>query len=42
MQESIGETFLPVYWASVKDDIWKKENWNFSDESMILAEHQLP
>ena len=42
MQESIGETFLPVYWASVKDSIWEKENWSFGTEKAVLAEHKLP
>lgn len=24
-----GNQFLPAYWATVKDDIWVKENWSF-------------
>lgn len=39
--ENDGNTFLPAYWASVKDDIWNKDNWSFSDELVVLDEHEL-
>ena len=37
-----GKYVLPSYWATVKDNIWDKENWSFSDEKAVLAEHKLP
>ena len=37
-----GETFLPCRWASVKEDMWKKENWNFYSGSSVLKEHAAP
>ena len=37
-----GNTFLPSTWASVKDDVWNKNNWTFSDVETVLAEHKLP
>ena len=42
MQACTGETFQPVYWASVKDSIWEKENWSFSSERIVLTEHKIP
>ena len=42
VQDSTGEVFLPSFWASVKDDIWEKENWSFGTEKAVLAEHKLP
>lgn len=37
-----GYTFLPSYWASVKDDLWDLDNWTFYDEFTILKEHKAP
>lgn len=37
-----GTTFLPDSWASVKDDFWKQENWNFYWDETILKEHKAP
>ena len=37
-----GNTFLPSTWASVKDDVWNKNNWTFSDVETVLAEYKLP
>lgn len=37
-----GNTFLPDKWASVKDDIWDKNNWIFYDEPMVLDENAAP
>ena len=35
-------TFSPSRWASVKDDIWNKDNWNFYDEVTVLDEYTAP
>lgn len=35
-------TFSPARWASVKDDIWNKDNWRFYDEPTVLDEHVMP
>ena len=37
-----GTTFLPSIWASVKDNIWDKGNWEFSNVETVLTEHKLP
>lgn len=37
-----GNTFLPARWASVKDNVWDANNWEFSEEEVILKEHKLP
>ncbi len=37
-----GTAFLPSTWASVKDDIWNKDNWSFYKEKTVLTEHKLP
>lgn len=42
VQASAGKAAMTGYWASVKDNIWDKKNWNFGDEEMILTEHKLP
>lgn len=42
VDENNGNTFLPAGWASVKDNIWNKNNWTFYDEPMVLDEHAVP
>ena len=37
-----GTTFLPSGWASVKEDIWTRNNWSFCNENTVLTEHKLP
>lgn len=37
-----GNTFLPARWASVKDDLWKKENWKFYNDLTVLKDHKAP
>ncbi len=37
-----GNTYLPSNWASVKDDIWDKENWSVTYDMTVLNEHSLP
>lgn len=37
-----GNTYLPSRWASVRENIWDRENWNFYDEEIVLKEHKLP
>ena len=37
-----GNTFLPARWASVKDNLWDKNNWTFYDEAAVLKEHKAP
>lgn len=40
--ENNGNTFLPARWASVKDNIWDKDNWTFFDEEIVLTDHKFP
>lgn len=37
-----GNTFLPARWASVKDNLWDKNNWTFYDQNMVLDEYSVP
>lgn len=37
-----GNTFLPSYWASVKDDLWDQNNWTFYDKETVLTEYASP
>lgn len=37
-----GNTFFPARWASVKDNVRDANNWAFSEEVVILKEHELP
>lgn len=37
-----GNTFLPARWASISDNLWDKDNWNFYENEIILKEHKLP
>ena len=37
-----GNTFLPARWASVKDNLWDKDNWTFYDTTTVLKEHKAP
>lgn len=37
-----GNTFKPSKWASVKDNLWDKDNWTFYDEDIVLDKHELP
>lgn len=37
-----GNTFLPSQWASVKDDLWNKNNWTVYEGEIVLREHKAP
>ncbi|MBE6886497.1 MAG: hypothetical protein E7486_06050 [Ruminococcaceae bacterium] len=37
-----GTTFHPALWASVKENLWERENWTFSKVETVLQEHRLP
>ncbi len=37
-----GKTFISSNWASVKDDIWNKSNWQIGELDVTLKEHKLP
>ncbi len=39
--ENNGNTFLPSRWAGVKDNIWDKNNWIFTEDEKVLKEHKL-
>ncbi len=42
VKENNGTQYLPARWASIKDSIWERDNWNFYDEEIVLKEHKLP
>ncbi len=42
VEKNSGNTYLPAKWASVKDDMRKKENWKFYDQSIVLDQHKAP
>ena len=37
-----GKTFMASKWASVRNNLWDKNNWTFYDEEIVLDEHKLP
>ena len=37
-----GYTYLPSRWASVKDNLWEKDNWTFYNGNRVLKEHKAP
>lgn len=37
-----GNVFLPSRWASVKENLWNKNNWVFLEEELTLDEHHFP
>lgn len=37
-----GNTYFSSQWASVRDDLWDKDNWTFYDEKTVLKEHEAP
>lgn len=37
-----GYTFLPARWASVSENLWDRDNWEFYEEEIVLKEHKLP
>lgn len=37
-----GNTFLPSLWASVKDNIWDKNNWSFYEGLTVLDGYSAP
>ena len=40
--ENNGNTFMASSWASVKDNLWEKDNWKFYDTPTVLKEHSAP
>ncbi|MBQ5840457.1 MAG: hypothetical protein IIW40_00720, partial [Clostridia bacterium] len=41
--ENNGKTYLPAFWASVKDNLWDPDNWAmYKDEDVVLKEHAFP
>ena len=41
--QNSGNTFLPSTWASVRDNIWDKNNWTFyDDELIVLDKYDIP
>ena len=37
-----GNVFLPSYWASVKENVWVRDNWAASDKETVVSEYALP
>ncbi len=42
VEKNNGNTYLPSKWASVKDSIFEKENWEFYNEDAVISEHVFP
>ncbi len=42
VDDNNGNTYIPGYWASVKDDLWEKDNWTFYSGKTVLDEHKKP
>lgn len=37
-----GNTFFPARWASVTNNLWDKEDWEFYNGTFVLDEHKAP
>ncbi len=37
-----GNTYSASRWATVKENIWDLDNWNFYEEKVVLDEYKLP
>lgn len=37
-----GNTYLPSKWASVKENLWDIDNWDFYEEDVVLDEYSFP
>lgn len=42
VDENNGNTFLPFAWASVRDNLWVKDNWTFYGEVTTMPEQAKP
>ena len=42
LEQNSGNTFVPSKWASVKDNLWVKDNWTFYEGQHVLTEHAAP
>lgn len=42
IEENNGNVYLPSGWASVKDNIWDRNNWTLYDELTVLDEYVAP
>ena len=42
VMDNNGNVFLPSYWASVKENVWVRENWAASDKETVVSEYALP
>ncbi|MBE6563564.1 MAG: hypothetical protein E7660_07490 [Ruminococcaceae bacterium] len=42
VEKNNGYTYLPSKWASVKDDIFDKDNWTFYNEETVISDHVDP
>jgi len=42
VEKNNGNTFLPSRWASVRDNLWDRNNWTFYDDETVLKGHFAP
>lgn len=42
LSENNGTTYLPARWASVRENLWDRENWTFWEDEIVLKEHIAP
>ena len=37
-----GNTFLPSGWATIKDNVWDRSQWEFHEDPIVLDEYKIP
>lgn len=42
VNDNNGNTYLPAEWASVKDNLWDKNNWTVYPYEMVMNQHTAP
>lgn len=42
VEDNNGTQYLASGWASVKENLWNRDNWTFCNDEIILDEHEMP
>ena len=42
VNQNNGYTYKESTWASIRDNIWEEDNWNFYENSTVLKDHKAP
>ncbi|MBQ7715196.1 MAG: YidC/Oxa1 family membrane protein insertase [Clostridia bacterium] len=42
VNDNYGNQYMATSWASIRDNIWDRDQWKFYNEQIVLTEHRLP